>query len=81
MSTTNKLSPKNKIDTYDRSKSKDDSMAILLFQWKTVNDVTNTQKHLQSFCTKEAELRQRKGVFKQTHTDHGLQKSEAKLKK
>ena len=41
-------------------------MTILLFQWKTVNDVTNTQKHLQSFCTKEVELRQIKGVFKQT---------------
>ena len=56
-------------------------MTILLFQWKTVNDVTNTQKNLQSFCTKEAELRQRKGVFKQTHIDHRLQKSETKLKK
>ena len=33
-----------KIDTCDRSKSKDDNMTILLLQWKTVNDVTNTQK-------------------------------------
>ena len=56
-------------------------MTILLFQWKTVNDVTNTQKHLQSFCTKEAELRQRKGVFKQTHTDQRLQKIRDKTEK
>ena len=34
LSTANKLSPKIKIDTYDRSKSKDDSMTILLFNGK-----------------------------------------------
>ena len=34
LSTTNKLSLKMKIDTYDRSKSKDDSMTILLFNGK-----------------------------------------------
>ena len=43
------------IDTCDRSKSQDESMIIILLQWKTVNDSKNTQKHLQFLCTNDAE--------------------------
>ena len=52
-----------KIDTYDRSKSKDDSMTILLFQWKTVNDVTNTQRTSTVFLYKGGGIKAKKRGF------------------
>ena len=57
-------------------------MTILLFQWKTVNDVTNTQRTSTVFLYKGGRIKAKKRGFQTgTHTDHRLQKSETKLDK
>ena len=57
-------------------------MTILLFQWKTVNDVTNTQRTPTVFLYKGGGIKVEKRGFQiGTHTDNRLQKSEIKLDK
>ena len=57
-------------------------MTILLLQWKTVNDVTNTQRTSTVFLYKGGGIKAKKRGFQiGTHIDNRLQKSEAKLEK